>query len=60
VTAASLAEVDEKSGDLISEPGMFELLFDDGSGSGSSIGVVSMAAAVGGVRVVLEPFPSEV
>ena len=58
VTAASIAEVDEKTGDLVSEAGSYELLFDDGSGG--KIGLVSMAVAVKGANVVLEPFPSEV
>ena len=58
VTAAAIAEVDEKSGDLVSEAGSYELLFDDGSGK--KAGVVSMVAAVKGARAVLEPFPSEV
>jgi len=57
VSAASVAMVDETSGDLNSEPGMFELSFDDGSGS--KAGFVAMAATVKGNTAVLEPFPAE-
>ena len=55
ITAAALAEVDEKSGDLVSEAGIFNLRFEDGSGK-----FVPMTATVQGKAAVLEPFPSEV
>lgn len=57
VTASSVAEVDEKSGDLVSAQGQYELLFDDGSGM--TTGIVRMSASVTGHTVVLEPFPSK-
>ena len=58
VTASSVAEVDEKSGDLVSEQGQYELHFDDGSGTAE--GALAMSASVDGATVVLEPFPSKV
>ena len=57
VSSASVAEVDEASGDIASEAGEFELIFDDGSGTSS--GTLSMLATVSGPRKVIEPFPSE-
>ena len=54
VTANAFAETDEASGDRVSEPGAYELVFEDGSGR-----AVQMAAAVGGRRVVLDPFTSD-
>jgi beta-glucosidase len=58
VTAAVLAEVDEQSGDLVSEAGEFELVFD--SGDAAAGGSVTTNAAVVGNKTVLEKFPSEV
>jgi hypothetical protein len=58
VTAAVLAEVDEQSGDLVSEAGEFELVFD--SGDAAARGSVTTNAAVVGNKTVLEKFPSEV
>ena len=57
VTASSLAEVDEKSGDLVNEQAQYELLFDDGSGTPA--GALVIDASVLGPRRVLQPFPSE-
>jgi hypothetical protein len=54
VSAASLAEIDEKTGDRVSEPGRYELTFEDGGGQ-----VVKMVATVGGKRTVITPFPSD-
>eukprot|EP00937_MAST-01D_sp_MAST-1D-sp2_P002954 g2954.t1 len=54
VTAASLALVDEQSGDVVSEPGAFTLLFDVGGGT-----TLEMQATVVGNRHVLEPFPAD-
>lgn len=54
VAASDLAEVDEQSGDRMSEPGSYELQFDDGAGQ-----VVTMAAVVQGGRAVLDRFPSQ-
>ena len=53
VTAASLAEIDEKTGDKVSEPGTYALTFADGGGE-----EVALVATVGGARTVLTPFPS--
>ena len=54
VSAADLAEVDEQTGDLVSEAAAYTLTFDDGGGQ-----TVSMDAAVKGGRVVLERFPQD-
>ena len=54
VSAADLAEVDEQTGDLVSEAAGYTLTFDDGGGQ-----TVSMDAAVKGGRVVLEHFPKD-
>lgn len=53
VTASSLSEVDEASGDRVSEAAEYELIFDDGGGR-----MATAAASVTGERRVLEPFPS--
>ena len=55
ITAAALAEVDEATGDLVSEPGRAVLMFDDGSGDPP----LQMAAQTAGARRVLEPFPAD-
>jgi beta-D-xylosidase 4 len=54
VTAADLAEVDEKTGDLVSEAATYTLMFDDGGGQ-----IVNMTAVVTGARKVLELFPTD-
>ena len=46
--------MEERSGDRVSEPGSYELVFEDGGGQ-----AVRMVATVGGERAVLDPFPSE-
>lgn len=43
ITAADLAEVDEQTGDLVSEAASYTLMFDDGGGQ-----VVNMTAVVKG------------
>ena len=58
ITTKSVAEVDEITGDLVSERGEYELLFDDGSGMVS--GTLTMGAKVTGTSMVLQPFPSKV
>ena len=54
VTAAALAEVDEESGDLVSEAAEYELRFEDGGGQ-----AVQLQASVVGARRVLDRFPSD-
>lgn len=54
VSLASLAEVDEKTGDRVSEPGRYELSFEDGGGQ-----TVKMMATVSGKRTVIARFPSD-
>lgn len=54
VSAAAIAEVDEKTGDLVSEAASYTLMFDDGAGQ-----LVNMPAKVTGKRTVLEQFPQD-
>ena len=54
VTAAALAEVDEESGDLVSEAAEYQLRFEDGGGQ-----AVQLQASVVGARRVLDRFPSD-
>ena len=54
LSAAAIAEVDEKTGDLVSEAASYTLMFDDGTGQ-----VVTMPATVSGKRTVLEQFPQD-
>ena len=57
VSAAALAEYDEVNGDLVSEPGPYQLLWEDGSKSAE--GYWALSAKVIGKKAVLEPFPSD-
>lgn len=54
LSAAAIAEVDEKTGDLVSEAASYTIIFDDGAGQ-----LVSMPAKVSGKRTVLEQFPQD-
>jgi len=54
VNAAAIAEVDEKTGDLVSEAASYTLMFDDGTGQ-----AVTMSATVSGKTTVLEQFPQD-
>ena len=56
ITAASLALVQDPSGDLVAVPGSYEIIFDDGSSSGSLV----LGAMVTGAPRVVDPFPSTV
>ena len=51
VSAAAIAEVDEKTGDLVSEAASYTLMFDDGAGQ-----LVNMPAKVTGKRTVLDEY----
>lgn len=55
LSAAAIAEVDEKTGDLVSEAASYTLMFDDGTGDEA----VTMPATVRGARTVLERFPQD-
>ena len=54
VTAASIAQYAEPSGDKVATAGTYTLMFEDGAG-----GVASMAAVVQGDAHVVDPFPSD-
>jgi hypothetical protein len=57
VSAAAIAAYDEGSGDLVSEPGRYQLLWEDGSKSAE--GYWALSAKVVGEKKVLDRFPSE-
>jgi len=59
ISAASLAEVDEASGDTVAEAGAYEVWFEYGTGSTEEDGALLLQAGVTGARTVVDHFPSD-
>jgi hypothetical protein len=68
VSASTLAQADEGSGDVVARAGAFELLFDTGSGfikgkvgqaARASGGLLAWNTTLVGSDVVVAPFPSQ-
>ena len=53
VTAEALALADLRTGDIVSAPGQYDLVFSDGGSSNRTVGLT-----IEGTQQVLEPFPA--